>query len=119
MAALRSPHWFHHVHAEWPGELAVHCSPGPARFQALKADGCTAIVTLMNPRAKREAGLIEALRGMRMLNHAAWLAERWEDPAFPLAFPWFGEPRYWERHIAELREQLEAVEDPPLLRTQG
>jgi Ser/Thr protein kinase RdoA (MazF antagonist) len=66
-----------------------------------------------------QAGLIEALRGMRMLNHAAWLAERWEDPAFPMAFPWFGEPRYWERHIAELREQLEAVEDPPLLRTPG
>jgi Ser/Thr protein kinase RdoA (MazF antagonist) len=66
-----------------------------------------------------EAGLIESLRGMRMLNHAAWLAARWDDPAFPRAFPWFGEPRYWERHIAELREQLEAVEDPPLLRTIG
>jgi Ser/Thr protein kinase RdoA (MazF antagonist) len=63
-----------------------------------------------------EAALVEMLRAMRMLNHAAWLAERWEDPAFPLAFPWFGEPRYWERHVGELREQLEAVEDPPLLR---
>ncbi len=63
-----------------------------------------------------EAQLIEALRGMRMLNHAAWIALRWSDPAFPLAFPWFGEPRYWERHVDELREQLEAVEDPPLLR---
>jgi len=50
-----------------------------------------------------EASLVESLRGMRMLNHAAWLAERWEDPAFPLAFPWFGEPRYWERHVGELR----------------
>jgi Ser/Thr protein kinase RdoA (MazF antagonist) len=63
-----------------------------------------------------EAALVEPLRAMRMLNHAAWLAERWEDPAFPLAFPWFGEPRYWERHVGELREQLQAVEDPPLLR---
>lgn len=63
-----------------------------------------------------EAALVECLRGMRMLNHAAWLAERWEDPAFPPAFPWFGEPRYWERHVGELREQLQAVEDPPLLR---
>ncbi|MCC6632515.1 MAG: serine/threonine protein kinase [Gammaproteobacteria bacterium] len=62
-----------------------------------------------------EASLVEPLRAMRMLNHAAWLAERWEDPAFPLAFPWFGEPRYWERHVGELREQLLAVEDPPLL----
>lgn len=63
-----------------------------------------------------EARLIEALRATRMLNHAAWIAQRWEDPAFPLAFPWFGEPRYWERHIDELREQLPALDDPPLFR---
>jgi Ser/Thr protein kinase RdoA (MazF antagonist) len=63
-----------------------------------------------------ETGLVEAMRAMRMLNHAAWIASRWTDPAFPKAFPWFGEPRYWERHINELREQLEALEDPPLLR---
>lgn len=63
-----------------------------------------------------ETAVIEALRAMRMLNHAAWIASRWSDPAFPRAFPWFGEPRYWERHIHELREQLEALEDPPLLR---
>jgi Ser/Thr protein kinase RdoA (MazF antagonist) len=60
--------------------------------------------------------LIEALRGTRMLNHAAWVAQRWSDPAFPRAFPWFGEPRHWERHIDELREQLSALEDPPLTR---
>jgi Ser/Thr protein kinase RdoA (MazF antagonist) len=66
-----------------------------------------------------EVQLVEALRAMRMMNHAAWLAARWNDPAFPRAFPWFGEPRYWEGHIAELREQLESVEDPPLLRAGG
>jgi Ser/Thr protein kinase RdoA (MazF antagonist) len=63
-----------------------------------------------------ETALVEALRAMRMINHAAWIAGRWTDPAFPRAFPWFGEPRYWERHIDELREQLDALEDPPLLR---
>jgi len=63
-----------------------------------------------------EALLIEALRATRMMNHAAWIAQRWDDPAFPLAFPWFGEPRYWERHIDELREQLPALDDPPLMR---
>lgn len=63
-----------------------------------------------------EAHLVEALRATRMLGHAAWLAQRWDDPAFPLAFPWFGEPRFWERHIDELREQLPALDDPPLLR---
>ena len=61
-----------------------------------------------------ELQLIEPLRSVRMLNHAAWVAARWHDPAFPRAFPWFGEIRYWERHVTELYEQLEAVESPPL-----
>ena len=53
-----------------------------------------------------EATLIEPLRALRMIHYAAWLARRWDDPAFPQAFPWFGEARYWERHVAELEEQL-------------
>ncbi|HET8690644.1 MAG TPA: serine/threonine protein kinase [Steroidobacteraceae bacterium] len=56
-----------------------------------------------------EARLIEPLRALRMLHYAAWLARRWHDPAFPRAFPWFGEARYWERHVAELEEQLGAL----------
>ena len=51
----------------------------------------------------RELQLIEALRTLRMLHHAAWLARRWEDPAFPIAFPWFDGPRYWEDLILSLR----------------
>ncbi len=62
----------------------------------------------------RELGLIEALRTLRMLHHAAWLAKRWQDPAFPIAFPWFGEPRYWEDLILSLREQLGRMHEPPL-----
>jgi Ser/Thr protein kinase RdoA (MazF antagonist) len=57
-----------------------------------------------------EATLIEALRALRMVHYAAWLARRWHDPAFPRAFPWFGEARYWERHVVELEEQLTAIE---------
>jgi Ser/Thr protein kinase RdoA (MazF antagonist) len=57
-----------------------------------------------------EASLIEALRALRMVHYAAWLARRWHDPAFPQAFPWFGEARYWERHVAELEEQLGALD---------
>jgi Ser/Thr protein kinase RdoA (MazF antagonist) len=56
-----------------------------------------------------EATLIEALRALRMVHYAAWLARRWHDPAFPRAFPWFGEARYWERHVAELEEQIAAL----------
>ncbi|WP_338035983.1 serine/threonine protein kinase [Halorhodospira abdelmalekii] len=62
----------------------------------------------------RELHLIEPLRALRLLRHAAWLAERWEDPAFPQAFPWFAEARYWEGHILELREQWAALSEPPL-----
>jgi Ser/Thr protein kinase RdoA (MazF antagonist) len=49
--------------------------------------------------------LIEVLRAVRMLNHAAWIAERWADPAFPRAFPWFGEARFWDQHVRDLMEQ--------------
>ena len=63
----------------------------------------------------RELRLIEPLRGLRMLHHAAWVCHRWLDPAFPRAFPWFGEARYWEGYVGDLREQLAAIEEPPLL----
>ena len=62
-----------------------------------------------------ELRLIEPLRSLRMLHHAAWLATRWSDPAFPRAFPWFGGVRYWEEHVNDLLAQAAAVDDPPLL----
>jgi Ser/Thr protein kinase RdoA (MazF antagonist) len=61
-----------------------------------------------------ELQLIEALRTLRMLHHAAWLARRWDDPAFPVAFPWFDGPRYWEELILGLREQMSAMQEPAL-----
>ena len=64
----------------------------------------------------RELRLIEPLRALRMLHHAAWVAHRWSDPAFPRAFPWIGEPRYWEGYLQDLLEQIEAIDDPPLFR---
>ncbi len=63
---------------------------------------------------RRELLLIEPLRALRMLHHSAWLARRWEDPAFPAAFPWFGTERYWQDQILALREQLAALDEPPL-----
>jgi Ser/Thr protein kinase RdoA (MazF antagonist) len=62
-----------------------------------------------------ELRLIEPLRALRMLHHAAWLATRWADPAFPRAFTWFGGVRYWEGHVNDLLEQVAAVDDPPSL----
>ncbi len=61
-----------------------------------------------------ELGLIEALRGLRLLHYSGWLARRWHDPAFPRAFPWFNTPRYWEDQMITLREQAERLDEPPL-----
>jgi Ser/Thr protein kinase RdoA (MazF antagonist) len=66
------------------------------------------------PFDRSEIALIEPLRALRMIHYSAWLARRWHDPAFPQAFPWFAEPRYWEQHYRALDEQLAAVLSPPL-----
>jgi len=63
---------------------------------------------------RRELHLIEALRTLRLVHYSAWIARRWDDPAFPAAFPWFDTPRYWEERILELREQVAAMQEPPL-----
>jgi len=63
----------------------------------------------------RELHLVEALRTLRLLHYSAWLARRWDDPAFPIAFPWFNTPRYWQDRILELREQVAALSEPPLV----
>ncbi|RZR24145.1 serine/threonine protein kinase [Vibrio vulnificus] len=62
----------------------------------------------------QELKLIEPLRGLRMVHYMAWLAKRWQDPAFPLAFPWFNEPKYWEGQVLAFKEQIAALEEPPL-----
>ena len=62
----------------------------------------------------RELHLIEALRTLRLIHYAAWLARRWGDPAFPAAFPWFNTQQYWQARILELREQIALMDEPPL-----
>jgi len=58
--------------------------------------------------------LIEALRTLRMVHYAGWLARRWTDPAFPASFPFFNTQRYWQDHVLALREQAAALDEPPL-----
>lgn len=62
----------------------------------------------------RELHLIEALRSLRIMHYAAWLARRWQDPAFKVAFPWFSGQRYWDEHILTLREQISLMQEEPL-----
>jgi Ser/Thr protein kinase RdoA (MazF antagonist) len=63
---------------------------------------------------ERELHLVEALRTLRLLHYSAWIARRWDDPAFPAAFPWFNTQRYWQDRILELREQIALMQEPPL-----
>jgi len=63
----------------------------------------------------RELNLLEALRTLRLLHYSAWLARRWDDPAFPIAFPFFGSLRYWQDRVLELREQIAAMQEAPLV----
>ena len=62
----------------------------------------------------RQLYLVEALRTLRLLHYSAWIARRWDDPAFPAAFPWFNTQRYWQDRILELREQVALMDEPPL-----
>ncbi|MDE2429772.1 MAG: serine/threonine protein kinase [Burkholderiales bacterium] len=62
----------------------------------------------------RQLYLIEALRTLRLLHYSAWLAQRWDDPAFLAAFPWFNTQRYWQDRILELREQVALMDESPL-----
>ncbi|NVK21553.1 MAG: serine/threonine protein kinase [Kangiellaceae bacterium] len=62
----------------------------------------------------RELRLVECLRTLRMLHHSAWIAQRWQDPAFPQAFPWFNSMNYWEQQILDLRVQFAELQEPAL-----
>jgi Ser/Thr protein kinase RdoA (MazF antagonist) len=62
----------------------------------------------------RELHLVEALRTLRLIHYSAWLARRWDDPAFPAAFPWFNTQRYWQDRVLELREQVALMDEEPL-----
>ena len=63
---------------------------------------------------RSELYLLEALRTLRLIHYSAWIARRWDDPAFPAAFPWFNTQRYWQDRILELREQIALMEEEPL-----
>ena len=64
----------------------------------------------------RSLNLVEALRTLRLIHYAGWIARRWDDPAFPAAFSWFDTPRYWQDQILALREQVALMDESPLLR---
>lgn len=95
-------------------DLWMLLSGGPAEQQAQWAELLSGYAQFADFDF-RELRLIEPLRALRMLHHAGWVCQRWADPAFPRAFPWFGEARYWEGYLNDLAAQLPAIEEPPLL----
>ena len=70
--------------------------------------------TLFQDFDPRELGLIESLRTLRMIHYSGWIARRWQDPAFPAAFPWVGSTLYWSQHVEDLDRQRRALDEPPL-----
>ena len=64
--------------------------------------------------SRNELNLLEALRTLRLIHYSAWIARRWDDPAFPAAFPWFNTQRYWQDRILELREQIALMQEEPV-----
>lgn len=64
---------------------------------------------------RRELALIEPLRTLRLIHYSAWLARRWDDPTFPVNFPWFGSSDYWQGQVQMLEEQMEAMQEEPLI----
>ena len=64
---------------------------------------------------REELALVEPLRTLRLIHYSAWLARRWDDPIFPINFPWFGSTDYWHGQVLMLKEQIEAMAEPPLV----
>ncbi|MES2950661.1 MAG: serine/threonine protein kinase [Pseudomonadota bacterium] len=64
---------------------------------------------------RAELALIEPLRTLRLIHYSAWLARRWDDPTFPVNFPWFGSSDYWQGQVQMLEEQMEAMQEEPLV----
>jgi Ser/Thr protein kinase RdoA (MazF antagonist) len=87
---------------------------GDKHQQFIQMDTLIEAYEEFNSFDSKELALIEPLRAMRMVHYMAWLSLRWEDPAFPQAFPWFAEDKYWENQILALKEQYSALQEEPL-----
>jgi Ser/Thr protein kinase RdoA (MazF antagonist) len=87
---------------------------GDRAQQTLQLDTMVEAYEEFHPFNPAETALIEPLRAMRMVHYMAWLSQRWADPAFPQAFPWFAEDKYWEGQILALKEQLAELNEAPI-----
>lgn len=84
---------------------------GDERERRLQLDELLAGYDTFRELDRRELALIEPLRALRMVHYMGWLAMRWQDPAFPSAFPWFGTEACWSEHVQDLGRQLERLRE--------
>ncbi len=83
---------------------------GEPHEQELQLQKITAAYSEFRNFPHSELGMIESLRTLRMIHHTAWLARRWQDPAFPPAFPWFDTHQFWAQHLSDLNQQFNALQ---------
>lgn len=88
---------------------------GDRRQQTLQLSALLDGYEQFRPFDRQELSLIEPLRTLRLIHYSAWLARRWDDPAFPISFPWFGTRDYWQGQVDMLIEQIEAMQAAPLV----
>jgi len=87
---------------------------GDRQQQTLQLDTIISAYEEFREFDHKEFQLIEPLRARRMINYMAWLAKRWNDPAFPRNFSWFATDKYWEQQVLAMKEQISALQEPPL-----
>lgn len=59
----------------------------------------------------KELKLVEILRSLRFIHFSAWIAKRWNDPAFKKAFTYFDEPQYWQTQVNDLERQKVLIQN--------
>jgi Ser/Thr protein kinase RdoA (MazF antagonist) len=89
---------------------------GDRNEQMMQLDALLEGYTVFRDFDAAELRLIEPLRSLRLIHYTGWIAQRWDDPAFPNAFPWFDSTHYWTQHVIDLQQQLDALDEPPLRR---
>ncbi|MEM0911221.1 MAG: serine/threonine protein kinase [Pseudomonadota bacterium] len=87
---------------------------GDRQNQLMQLDAFAEAYDEFNHFPTNQLALIEPLRAMRMIHYTAWLDKRWQDPAFPRAFPWFADIKYWEQQILAFKEQIASIQEPSL-----
>jgi Ser/Thr protein kinase RdoA (MazF antagonist) len=91
----------------------VDAAVGRPRQRTVQLSACWTATNSSNLRPAR-TGVDRALRTLRLIHYSAWLARRWQDPIFPVNFPWFGSSDYWRGQVDMLHEQIEAMQEEPL-----